>query len=233
MRLCFALILISNILYSCSDKQELLLEAKRKIRERKFEEAISILEQLDDEHPEVLNALGVAYLELEQNGKALDYLARAIAAAPQDYRPYYNRGNVYRKLNRPMEAIEEYSKALSLNNFQYEIYLNRALVYASIGQFEAAAADFEASANLDKGKDRNVYYYMGLNYLSMKQPHLAIEPFAVCCRIDSTFADAFYQLAISQIGSGLIDKQIACANLKKASHLGHPRAESLLSGICQ
>ncbi len=219
-------------LTSCENKQEQLLEAKNKMKAGRYAEALSILEELD-EHPEVLNAKGVAYLELGQNGKALDCLDRAIAAAPQDYRPYYNKGNVFRRMQRPNEAIEFYTKALAINSFEYEIFLNRALVLASQGKLVEAALDYQAAAQLDGGRDRNVYYYMGVNYLNLGQPQQAIEPLALSCALDTTFADSFYQLAMAQMGGGQTTKEVICSNLVSAKRLGHSKAEAIESVVCR
>jgi tetratricopeptide (TPR) repeat protein len=218
--------------WACTSKQDMLQEAKNLMKKGKYAEAISILEGLD-EQAEVLNAKGAAFLELGQNGKALDCLERAIAASPSDYRPYYNKGNVLRRMERFNDALEFYTKALEINSGEYEIFLNRALVLASLGRKVEAAVDFQSAAALDGGRDRNVYYYMGLNLLALGQAQQAIEPLAVSCALDTTFADSFYQLAMAQLGGGQTPKQVVCNNLSLAKRLGHSRAEAIQASICQ
>jgi len=109
----FAYILVLFIVFGCgASSQELVEKARLAMKEQKFEEAILLLNKAIDrnaQNADAFNARGVALFELgKYNDAMLDY-KQAIELAPKNYRPYFNRAELYRSsttsrlLNLPLK----------------------------------------------------------------------------------------------------------------------------------
>lgn len=61
---------------------------------------------------------------------------------------YYNRGNIYVKLEKYGQAVEEYSKAISMEPDFAEAYYNRGLVKILLNNIDGAAADLSRAGEL-------------------------------------------------------------------------------------
>lgn len=76
-----------------------------------------------------------------------DYLA-ILYMNPGFFFAYYNRGNLYVKLEKYGEALEEYSKAIAQEPDFAEAYYNRGLVKILLNNIDGAAADLSHAGEL-------------------------------------------------------------------------------------
>ncbi len=84
----------------------------------KAKEAIALLEKSIQTDPKTacpFNALGVAYEQMSDADKALDYFRRAVALAPLWSLPHYRLGLQYYGRNKPDNAAREFKAAVQLD----------------------------------------------------------------------------------------------------------------------
>ncbi len=71
----------------------------------------------------LLNDRGLAFEKNGEYDRAIESYGKAIAALPSSV-AYYNRGNVYVRLQRYDQAVQDYRKAIELDPQYTEAYCN-------------------------------------------------------------------------------------------------------------
>jgi tetratricopeptide (TPR) repeat protein len=234
----FAIVLMAGILLlaGCSQPTEqYLAEARAKLQAGKHREAISLLDEAlkaDGQLADAYNMRGVAYISLKEFPKAITNFDQAILINDRDYRYLYNRGNAKRALDMSKDAIEDYNLALALDSSQYEVYLNRALCYFQDNQWEKALDDFNRSAGISAGKDKNVFYYRGKLYFNAERFEDAQADFQKCIELEPGFAEGYHSLALAKI---VIEgkSEESCELLKKSVELGFSKAQEMVDAYCK
>ena len=126
------------------------------IHEKKFNEAISVLEPLTRDilytTPEsAWGNLGWAYLEIGRNDDAQQALQRSIAAQPRFCVGYYRLGLVQEHKGLPEAAIESFTNALQADSRcagLQDALLHRAKNNLSLGRSEPARSDLSRCTEL-------------------------------------------------------------------------------------
>ncbi|MDW7690250.1 tetratricopeptide repeat protein [Flammeovirgaceae bacterium SG7u.111] len=216
--------------------EELISEGKNRLRDGKFSEAASLIAEAvkaDPQNHDAFNALGVAYYNLEENGKAMEAFNSAITLFQQDYKYYFNRGNVNRKLNQPEKAIEDYSNAIALDATHYDIFLNRGLSYMTENKLAEALNDFQKASQLDRSQDKNVSYYFALTLLRFDRFEEAQKALLTSIAIDPDFAEAYHQLALAELGIQKGASPEVCRYLAKAIELGYQPSLEYSKTYCE
>jgi len=110
------------------------------------------------------NALmGVVYMELGMDEKAVEYLKKAVQLLPYDYESRNNLGIVYGRLDQPEKAIKELMTAIWLKPKDDTIRINLSLVYQR--QKEYRKSEEVLKYLLSKSpQDANLHYRLGLIY---------------------------------------------------------------------
>ena len=237
-RICQAVVLYTLLsLSSCSGSQsedEPLVQAREKMENSSFKEAVSLLDALLAENPrnaKALNMRGVAYFELESYGKALSDFNAAIEQDDQDYAFFYNRGNVKRNLKQPRAAVEDYTKALAIDSAHYEVWLNRALAYVGSGLPEKAAEDFRSAANKGGAKDPQVFFYMGRLMIGMGDFQEGLEAAKKCISLNKNHAAGHYMMALALLGVGAPEEE-ACSYAQASFNMGYKPAQAFIAQYC-
>ncbi len=235
---CIYCICLAFLFAACSGgnaNEKATIEAARvKMDAGAFNEAVSLLDEIIKANPidtEALNMRGVAYVNQKSFGKALSDFNAAIEQDAAQYKFFYNRGNVKRKLQQPLAAIEDYTAALSLDDTQYQVWFNRALTYAS-GDFpEEAARDFEKALANGGDKDYLVHYYQANFYLRAGNFERGIAAAENCIKVNPKYSAGYYTLAQALIASdGSRDE--ACEHAVQAAKLGHELSVKMLNEYC-
>jgi len=98
---------------------------------------------------------GVSYRELAEyyagkgnQGAALAYYDKALAANPTDVTIYLSRGFYFLRLKDTDRALEDFSKQITIWPTDPAGYLNRGMLLGSIGRDGDAAADFNKACEL-------------------------------------------------------------------------------------
>jgi len=114
---------------------------------RQFQKAIELAQKCKS-CDNVSHVLGMSYYNLEDYGKAENYLKEALAKNDKDAEAAYTLGRTYLELENEKSAIPEYEKAVALeptrSQWQYElglIYYNQNDFAKSLKYFDLAAAN--------------------------------------------------------------------------------------------
>lgn len=224
------------LLGSCgASSEELVKKARKAMQERSFEEAILLLNKAIDrnaKNAEAFNARGVALFELgKHNDAMLDY-QQAISLAPNDYRPYFNRAELYRSLKQWKEALQDYNQAILLAPKVPDLYLNRGVLAYQQGDLDKAIEDFTKVTRL-MPTHKNAFQNLG-NVLfekgSNEDLQQALKAYNKVIELDSK-ADRAY-LNAAQILLRFNEATMACEYLQKANELGNEDAKKLQMNVC-
>ena len=110
------------------------------------------------------NALmGVVYMELGMDEKAVEYLEKAVELLPYDYQSRNNLGIVYGRLGQPERAIKELATAMWLQPENDNMKINLSLVYQRNGEYDKA--EYILKQVIAKApKNANLHFRLGLLY---------------------------------------------------------------------
>jgi tetratricopeptide (TPR) repeat protein len=120
------------------------------------------------------NALmGVVYMELGMDEKAVEYLEKAVQILPYDYQSRNNLGITYGRLEQPEKALKEYITAIWLKPDDDTIKINLANFYQR--QKEYGKSEEILKYLLSKNpKKADLYFRLGLVYKEMGRYDAAI-----------------------------------------------------------
>lgn len=163
----------------------------------RWKSAIVLYEDIIKKYPEqfiALNSAGVESMFLNEDKKALDYFNRAAAAAPNNYKSFYNRGLLYLKNKKPELAIKSFNQALEL--YQYnKAYTGRASAYYMINDMPKAMND----ANFVLAKEPNnpkAHFVLGNCYNDLNKLDEAMIAYNKCIELSSEEPDYYFKRAI-------------------------------------
>ncbi len=123
------------------------------------------------------NALmGVVYMELRMDEKAVGYLKKAIQTLPYDYQSRNNLGIVYGNLGEPGKALNELMTAIWLNPDDDTIRINLSVFYQRQKEYKKSEEILRYLLSKNP-KNANLYFRLGLLYKEMGQYDAAISEF--------------------------------------------------------
>jgi tetratricopeptide (TPR) repeat protein len=121
------------------------------------------------------NALmGVVYMELGMDEKAVGYLEKAIQVLPYDYQSRNNLGIVYGKLEQPEKGLKELMTAIWLKPEDDSIKINLSVFYQRQKEYQKAVEVLRYLL-LKNNHDANLHFRLGLVYKEMGQYDAAIS----------------------------------------------------------
>ena len=130
-----------------------------------------------EKHPEsnTANALmGVVYMELGEDQKAVKYLKKAIQSLPYDYQSRNNLGIVYGRSDEPEKALQEFNTAIWLRPDDDAIKINLSVFYQRQKEFKKAEEVLKYLLSRNP-QNATLYYRMGLVYKDAGQYEAAIS----------------------------------------------------------
>jgi tetratricopeptide (TPR) repeat protein len=113
-----------------------------------YTEAITLLSQLIDSHPQNAvdyNNRGLVYFQSGESQKALRDYNTAMQLNPKLASVYNNRANYYAACGELAAALVDYDQALDLNPRYVRAWINRAITLRDLGQYKDAIDNFEVS----------------------------------------------------------------------------------------
>jgi len=123
------------------------------------------------------NALmGVVYMELGMDEKAVEYLKKAVQILPIDYESRNNLGIVYGRLDQPEKALEELLTAMALKPDNVAIQINLSLFYQRQKEYEKSVEILKYLISKTP-EDASLYYRLGGVYKEMGDYESAISAF--------------------------------------------------------
>ena len=203
--------------------QQLAREGQQAFQQKQWERAISLFTAslaLNDKQPYLLNARGVAYLNLGLAEQAIADFNACRELLPRQALPYFNLGNAYRLQDRRNDAVTAYTEAIALNPKYIAAYNNRGITYSELKNYAAALKDYQQSLRLNP-RDLDVRNNRGYLYLLQKDYTRALQDFNAVLRKDSRHAlaygnkaQALYLQGQCEAAIPLLDKSCALGNTK-------------------
>ena len=121
------------------------------------------------------NALmGVVYMELGMDEKAVGYLEKAVQVLPYDYQSRDNLGIVYGNLGQPEKALKEFMTAIWLNPEDDTIKINLSVFYQRQKEYKNSEEILRYLLSKNP-KNANLYFRLGLLYKEMGHYNAAIS----------------------------------------------------------
>ena len=130
-----------NLLFKIREFDELLDKGTVAARERRFDEALFLIQkatELDSANSFAQNNYGNILYETHNFYEALEKYDIAINSNPNYYEAYYNKGNALNALNRIDEALDSYRAAIRLKNDYAKAYFNIGNVLKKKNDFKGA-----------------------------------------------------------------------------------------------
>ena len=152
------------------------VEESRRALERSWE--------LDPGQPMAAKVLAAIYFSRSETDRGLAFLDAAARLDPQDFRPWYARGDVYRRIGRPQEAADAFREALRRRPDDPESSIGLAWALLKLGEPEEAGVPLVAlSRNLPgdprvHGLDAQRALYLGraVEAIDLADRCLAVDP---------------------------------------------------------
>ncbi|NOR87790.1 MAG: tetratricopeptide repeat protein [Bacteroidales bacterium] len=129
----FAYLNLANVLY---------LNALEKVERNRENEPNIIIGEMEDQPKKKIEYM-IPDLDL-----AINYYNQALQIYPELGFLYYNRGNLYNKMQNYMMAIEDYDKAISLQPNMAEAYYNKGLTLLLLKDNENACPNLSKAGEL-------------------------------------------------------------------------------------
>src|SRR4030042_172416 len=137
------------------------------IRQNKvWENSYTLWADAVEKYPEnnTANALmGVVYMELGIDEKAVEYLEKAVQILPYDYQSRNNLGIVYGRLEQPEKALKELKTAIWLRPDDDKIKINLAMFYQRLKEYRKSQEILKYLLS-NNPTNANLYFRLGLLY---------------------------------------------------------------------
>lgn len=154
-----------------------LLKANTLLLERRYPEAVELLQTLVAEDPTdsaALSSLGVAFTESGEHEKAIRALSRALALDERNPEAHEALGCALFRLNRLPEAKVELERARTLDPRSGGILRNLGVIYDKLGDFEGGKRLIEQACALNE-RDYQAVYAMASIRLREGEIEMAME----------------------------------------------------------
>ena len=135
------------------EKFENLFEiAKIKFNEKKFSDAKNFLLEYINSNPtlEAINLLGIVYINLNENDKAILLFKNLISKNFIDENIYNNLGIALKKNKNYSSAIDHFNLSIKINEKSISSYFNLGNTYAEIGQNRNSEKNFRICLKFNK-----------------------------------------------------------------------------------
>lgn len=162
-----------------------------------WKSALSLYEDILKKYPEqfiALNSAGVESMFLNEDEKALDYLNKAVIAAPGNYKGFYNRGLLLIKNKKPELAIKSFNESIALYDYA-KAYTGRAAAYYMLGDISKAMNDAKTALVKDPSSAR-AQFVLANCYNDLNQLDDAMAAYNTCIKLNGEEAEFYFKRAI-------------------------------------
>ncbi|MBV9304387.1 MAG: caspase family protein [Acidobacteriaceae bacterium] len=200
--------------------RDLLMEGKRQLAAKQFQDAADLFEQathIDPEDPFTYNALGAAYTKMQQWSLAVATFSKAIELSPGYAAAYFNRGVAYHNAGRYQLAVQDFSWAIDEEASDPLPLDLRGRSYFALLDYEHAKEDFDLALELNPS-DSAALLGRGRVYFRQGNFPDAIEDLSLSIRLRPT-AEAF--LVRSQAYRAIGRMALSDADQQRATRTQH------------
>nr|CAB3455462.1 unnamed protein product [Digitaria exilis] len=186
------------------------------VNEGKYDQAISIFDQILREtptYPEALIGRGTAYAFQRELNSAISDFTKAIQSNPSAGEAWKRRGQARAALGEFKEAIEDLTKALEFEPNSPDILHERGIVNFKFKDYNSALEDLSTCVKRDK-KNSSAHTYLGLTLSALGEYKRAEDEHLVGIKYDESFLDCWAHLAQLYLDLAYPEKLLNC--LEKA-----------------
>ncbi len=195
-------------------------------------EALGYLDRGVEAYPtnaKLLNLRGIAHFENKEYEAAVADFTSSIKYDSTGYKPFFNRANALRELDRNFDAIQDYNITIRFEPNLKDAYINRGFMYFKTQVFGQAYEDFQQAVVLDP-EDVMAVYNKGRAALAIGLIDQAKVDFGVAINLDQNYGPAYYWLGMVHLG--LDEKDEACRNFIRSKNLMYEDADQALADFC-
>ncbi|MBR5913539.1 MAG: tetratricopeptide repeat protein [Selenomonadaceae bacterium] len=186
----------------------------------KFNEVI----ELNPNHAETYNLLGMSYYRLGKFEKAVENYTKAIELNPKNASNYSGRGFSYEELGKYEEALADFQEAGRVFPNYRHIGKIISNIYFKMGRYEESLAeitdDIDRYEFIDRGHpDFGGYVQRAKIYKELKKYDEAIADCNKAIEFKNDYAEAYYERG--KIYQEIGENELAEEDFEKASELGY------------
>jgi tetratricopeptide (TPR) repeat protein len=193
--------------------KEKLNTAFKHHQQDKLSEAETIYNELLQEDPDnanILNLLGLVFYRQKKYDRAVEYIKRALAIAPDAYF-YLNLGNIYYDMGEIDNAISEYNKSLELEKNNIKVLFSLAECYKRKNNFESAIIQYNNALNL-RPNDIEICMNIVVLYLDIKKKEEALEILETIIKNNPEEVEVLLNLGLYYVEEDMPDKALEVYN---------------------
>ena len=198
---------------------------------RIWENSYTLWSDAVEKHPEssTANALmGVVYMELGMDEKAVQYLEKAVQLLPYDYQSRNNLGIVYGRLDEPEKALKEFGTAIQLRPDDDTIKINLSVFYQRRKEYKKAEEVLKYLQSRNP-KNANLYFRLGLVYKDAGQYEAAVSEFLKSVELAPDIINPYIELG-NTYATGMKDLEKAKYYYSKGIEMA-PKAKSKVEDL--
>jgi tetratricopeptide (TPR) repeat protein len=210
-----------------------LKKAERLLGQSRFEEAITLLEELRTQRPDdvtLLNNLGAAYIDTGRVDDGIQTLLAALRHDPGHFGSHLNLSRAYELKRLPHQALDHADKAITANPYLAQAHERRGIVLARLKRYREALESLEAARRFDARRSTSLIW-SGLVHVELGEWQAAIENLQTAAELVPGSFVVHITLAHARAESG--DLSGASTALDRAAQLrpDDPRIEEVRQRI--
>ena len=141
----------------------------------KYEEALKVLESVEDKDASVENYIGCCCINLKKYEKAKAVFEKLITENSGFVRPYFNLGRVFLAQNDFENALHYFNKALEVDDTDPDAYFYLGVYYEKQGDFEKAIEYYQKAVALNATNDIEPHVSLSACYFAVDQYEEALK----------------------------------------------------------
>ena len=174
--------------------------------------------------------LGICYKELKKYIEARDIFAMAVENNPQDYKAYFEFGNILELTDKKDTAIIMYTNCLKLKPDFYEALESLGILYTSFKMYNDAVKTYEIAIN-HHPEASELYYNLAMIQMELHLTNEALENFITASKLNPTLYSASYNAGYIKYVQGDNDSAIEFFKQAKSSTIYGGKAYYQLAKI--
>lgn len=191
--------------------EELQKQVRALIRGKKTDQALALLEQYRDAHPqkgEVYEALGMAYFHSGKLNESSKQFEKATKLRPRAGAAFINWGAVLNRMGNHQRAVEILRKGVQIERSSAIGYYNLGYAHRRLNQQGLAIPAYREAIRLDP-QMAEAYQNLGNVYLDMKNIQQAIIQFKKALEVNPEFEKARRGLEIAEEARAAAKKMVS------------------------
>ncbi|CAH1994676.1 unnamed protein product [Acanthoscelides obtectus] len=187
------------------------LKAKMYIQEKRYNDALSLLEKNTPEDSDWWNEIGQIYWKMGEHKNSLVPFLKAAKCDPNNYLTFFYLGNYYQKANDTEKARRCYEKAFKISPNSLDVVTELSSVYRQLKKFDTAQSLLKSltTGPITK-KNCWAYLQLGLSYLEQEDYENAIDRLRYVVRIDGDNVHYWEALADAYFARGSYTSALKC-----------------------